>query len=125
MITPIEGSWTVFESLAVGSFFRLSCVGIPGDSRAFLQFQEWRDQRPSPIKILHCVPQQLFHWGPGGERLITIRKAYPLKGGRDSEDFQVSLEEWSHIPDHPEQGDDIPVVEVKPPEVNLWLPGSR
>ncbi|OLP19813.1 hypothetical protein BST81_03525 [Leptolyngbya sp. 'hensonii'] len=109
--TPVK-DLQFLEILPTGDFFKLTCIGVPANSASFLTLQEWRDKRPGQQMIAYPLREQVFRWGIAGQRLIAIRKSYPIRAAPDLEDYQVKLEEW--------QEEAIP----PDPEVGLWLPGN-
>lgn len=123
VITPNTANWQLLPHRPVGNFFRLVCVGVPSASQSFIQFQEWRNQRPGPIYARSPLAEQCFEWGDPGERLVSVRKGYPLRAVRDQEDYQICLEEWvdDERPERVEVAHDF----VQKEEPRLWLPGNH
>lgn len=111
IITPVVDSWLWLEKLPSGNFFKLVCEGVLVNSRSFLQLQEWRASVAGPVKIIQPRREQVFTLGEPGNRLIAVRKAYPMKAVPDQQDYQIRLDEWV---------EDVTL----DPKVGLWLPGK-
>lgn len=122
VIIPVSENWQLLPHRPTGNFFRLTCLNVPHGSQSFIQFQEWRNQRPGPISAKVPLAEQCFEWGESGERLVSVRKGYPLRAPHDQEDYQICLEEWVEE----ERVERVEVAHdfVQNEEPKLWLPGN-